>query len=60
MEQDADERHKKQDYLKKEILDRNYDKATFAEFMMSQKPDGLNVDNWEYNELIFAVDEFLR
>ena len=60
MEQDPDERRKKQEYLKKEILDMNYDKEEFAEFMMAHKPDGLNVENWGHTELIMAVDDFTR
>ncbi|CAI2359569.1 unnamed protein product [Moneuplotes crassus] len=60
MEQDTGDRHKKQDYLKREILDKNYDKAEFAEFMLKQKTDGLNVDNWDHKELIMAVDDFVR
>ncbi|CAI2360426.1 unnamed protein product [Moneuplotes crassus] len=60
MEGNSEERKRKQSYLKREILDANYDKGEFAEFMMGQKPDGLNVDNWEETELMMVVDEFVR
>ncbi len=60
MENSEDERKKKQDYLKREILDMNFNKAEFAEYMLNQKEDGLNVDNWGHTELIMAVDDFVR
>jgi hypothetical protein len=56
---DSDDRKEKQDYLKREILDKGYDRGEFAEFMLNEKDDGLNVDNWEIRELIMTVDEFL-
>ena len=56
---EGDDRKKKQDYLKREILEKGYDIQEFTEFMLSQKDDGLNVDNWDARELIMVVDEFL-
>jgi hypothetical protein len=50
----------KQDYLKKEILDKGYDRQEFAEFMMAQKEDGLNVENWDLRDLLMTVDQFVE
>lgn len=56
---ESSDRKEKQDYLKKEIIAKGYDREEFAEFMMEQKEDGLNVDNWEFRELIMAMDDFV-
>lgn len=56
---DSEERKGKQEYLKKEIIDKGFDRQEFAEFMINQKPDGLNVDNWDQRELIMMVEEFV-
>lgn len=55
---DSIDRKEKQEYLKKEILDKGYDREQFAEFMLNERDDGLNVDVWDFRELIMAVEDF--
>ena len=56
---DSTERKNKQEFLKKEILDRGYDREQFAEFMLNEREDGLNVDVWDFRELMMAVEDFI-
>ena len=62
-----DEQRKfKQNLLKSEILDKGHDGNTFAAFMESRKngggsrllTEGSNIDNWNLEELEFAIKEF--
>lgn len=55
---DSIDRKNKQEFLKKEILDKGYDREQFAEFMLNERDDGLNVDVWEFRELIMSVEDF--
>ena len=49
---------KKQNLLKNEIIDKNYDKELFLDFCISKKDNGDDLDNWTLNELIDIINEF--
>lgn len=54
------ERIKKQNFLKKEILQKGYDAQEFQEFLEGKKYDGgNNIDLWEFEELEEVVPFFL-
>ena len=58
---EEEERIKKQNYLKTQILnDNNYDANEFLDFMDEAKPgvDGQDINNWEYDELVEKVQQF--
>ena len=68
MDQEAITRMAKQRYLVKEILEQGYDQNTFSSFMLkrrkaasytgSQGPLILNIDDWTFDELDKAVQDF--
>lgn len=50
---------KKQNYLREQIMDQNYDPELFSQFLTSKKgDDGLDLELWTFNELHDAVIEF--
>ena len=49
---------KKQKYLQKEILDKNYDKTAFINFCLLKKDCGDDLNNWTLEELLIVVNEF--
>lgn len=50
---------KKQNYLRKEIMEQNYDPELFSEFLASKKgDDALDLELWTFRELQEAVIEF--
>ena len=49
---------KKQQYLREEILNKNYDIDEFSEFMSQFKENGLDLVNWTLDELKNAVTLF--
>ena len=53
-----EERINKQNLLKDEIIDNNYNQTEFIEFCMQQKKDGDDLDNWTYEELKNIIKEF--
>ena len=57
--ENEDEFQKKQDLLKNEIIDKNYDKTAFINFCMSKKDNGDDLNNWTYEELSVVVNEFI-
>lgn len=60
MEQENDTLIKlKQDLLKTEIIDKNYDKEKFLEYCITKKPSGDDLTSWTFEELKKAVDEFI-
>jgi len=48
----------KQQYLREEILNKNYDIEEFSEFMSQYKENGLDLMNWTFDELKDAVRKF--
>ena len=48
----------KQQYLREEIMNKNYDIDEFSEFMSQYKDNGLNLTNWSLDELKEAVQKF--
>jgi hypothetical protein len=51
---------KKQEYLKGEIIDKNYDKDAFLDFCIRKKNDGDDLNNWSMDELKQIVEEFIN
>ena len=49
---------RKQSYLVEEILSKGYNKANFAAFLTSIKENGMDIDNWTFEDLSQAVDYF--
>lgn len=47
-------------YLKKEIIEMNYDSDAFTLWMDTQKQEGCNIENWTMNELKSMVSEFKK
>ena len=54
-----DEVKEKVDYLKEEILDKNYDKQSFINFCLTKKEKGDDLNSWTLNELKLVVREFV-
>lgn len=52
------ELEKKQQFLREEIMNKNYDVEEFSEFMSKFKENGLDLVNWTFNELKDAVELF--
>lgn len=51
---------KKQELLKKEIIDKNLDKDSFLDFCMQKKENGDDLDNWTIEELKETINEFSK
>ena len=53
--------HSKQSYLRENVLEQGYDADEFMAFLQLRKGDnGLDLNNWEMQELIAVVDEFIK
>jgi hypothetical protein len=51
----------KQNYLRTEILEKDYDTDEFLQFLVSKKgEDAADLDLWTFDELKQAVNEFIR
>ena len=51
----------KQSYLRKEILEKNYDPNIFLEFLTTKKGEmASDINNWTIEELKTAVSEFVK
>lgn len=51
----------KQQYLRKEIIDKGYDPDVFSKYIVDQKgEDGFDLENWAMNELAALVSNFKR
>ena len=50
----------KQNLLKEEILDKQYDQEKFIQFCMSKKSGGDDLSQWTYGELQEIIEEFKR
>ena len=54
------ELEQKQNYLRENILEKGYNAEKFMGFLKSKKGEqGLDLNNWDKNELISAVEEFI-
>ena len=55
-----DELEKKQTFLRTNILEKGYDAEEFMNFLQSKKGEmGLDLNNWNLDELDIAVKEFI-
>jgi hypothetical protein len=54
---DSDRNHK-QDYLRKSVILKGYRQQAFENFIRGKKPDGMDVDNWTFQEIEALVTEF--
>ena len=52
------EKEEKQNYLIKEIMDKNYDTEKFTDYISKLKENGDNVDNWTFDGLKKVVSSF--
>ena len=57
-EQEPDQLQLKQQLLKSEILDKNYDQMKFLQYCISQKENGDDLNNWTFDELKTCVNNF--
>lgn len=49
----------KQSYLRAEILDKGFDTEQFSEFLSTLRPDGDNLQSWNFPDLKDAVTQFI-
>ena len=49
---------RKQEFLRKEILDKDYDQSAFVEFCVSIKEKGDDLVSWTFEELESIVSQF--
>lgn len=49
---------RKQEYLKSEIVDKNYDQDKFIDFIITKKENGSDLANWSLEELKKLIAEF--
>ena len=54
------ELEEKQDIITKEILDNNYSKTDFINFLIEKKENGDDLSNWNSSELEKAIEEFTK
>jgi hypothetical protein len=59
MEGDNSEKDK-QEYLFKEVIQKNYDPEQFQEYLLNAKPGGDDLDNWSMTELATVVTNFQK
>ena len=50
----------KQDLLKTEIIEKNYDKEKFLDYCISKKENGDDLSSWSYDGLKKTVSEFIQ
>ncbi len=50
----------KQTFLYQNIVEHSYDAEQFSDYMMSLKPNGVEIDNWTLEELMKVVEDFKR
>lgn len=48
----------KQQFLTEKVINAGYDPTEFAQFLEYKMEGGTNVDNWAFEALMTAVDEF--
>ena len=57
-DQQADQLQLKQNLLQKEILEKSYDQMEFLNYCTSQKENGDDLNNWNFDELKSCVENF--
>ena len=58
MEDQDDELHLKQSFLKTEIIDKNIDQDKFLDYCMQIKENGDDINSWTFDELKKCVSDF--
>lgn len=58
--QEENYRKMKQKFLREKIAEHQFDQVEFSEFLQEQRPDGKNIDVWEFDELIDGVQKFRK
>ena len=53
-------REQKQSYLYQNIVEAGYDAELFAQYMQQNREDGLEIDNWSFEDLVAAVTAFTQ
>lgn len=51
LNEELEERKKKQTFLREEVIEKQYDALKFTDFISSERKDGENIDNWRMDEL---------
>ena len=54
------ELEEKQEIITKEILNNNYSKTDFINFLIEKKENGDDLENWNYSDLEEAIKEFTK
>ena len=54
------DRESKINFLKQEIINKNYSQLDFINFCISKKNNGDNIDNWTLEELFSLVQDFKK
>ena len=55
-----DPESQKQLHVKKEIIDKHFDKELFFDFCSTRKTYGDDIRNWNYQELVGVIQEFVK
>ena len=55
--QEEEEIKRKQEFLRKEILDKDYDQSAFVEFCVSIKEKGDDLASWTFEELESIIEK---
>ena len=55
-----DPESQKQLLVKKEIIDKHFDKELFFDFCSTRKTYGDDIRNWNYQELVGVIQEFVK
>ena len=58
MENQGEELHLKQSFLKSEIIDKNIDQDKFLDYCMKVKENGDDINSWTFDELKKCVEDF--
>ena len=58
MENQDEELHLKQSFLKSEIIDKNIDQDKFLDYCMKVKENGDDINSWTFDELKRCVEDF--
>jgi hypothetical protein len=51
-------RNQKQTYLYTNIVEAGYDAESFAQYMQSNRENGMEIDNWSFEDLVTVVHTF--
>ena len=59
MKENDEDIEKKQEFLRKNILDKGYDANNFIDYITNIKgEEGKNIEHWKYDSLVIAVDNY--